>query len=56
MNKINQELSEKVLNDRRKILKIETEQSNNFINHIMLKMFKEYEEKLHNVEDERKEM
>lgn len=56
MNKINQELSKKILNNRRKILKIETEQSNNFINHIILKMFQEYEEKLNNVEDERKEM
>ena len=54
MNKRNQEIPEKVLNERRRMLKIQSEQANNFINHIILQMFQEYEHKLKDDEDERK--
>ena len=54
MNKTNQEISQKVLNERRRMLKIQSEQANNFINHIILQMFQEYENKLKDDEDERK--
>lgn len=54
MNKRNQEIPEKVLNERRRVLRIQSEQANNFINHIILKMFQEYEYKLKDDEDERK--
>jgi uncharacterized membrane-anchored protein YjiN (DUF445 family) len=56
MNKKNQKISEKVLNERRRMLKIQSEQANNFINNIILQMFQEYERKLKDDEDERKEM
>jgi len=58
MNKRNQEIPEKVLNERRRMLKIQSEQAseqaNNFINHIILQMFQEYENKLKDDENERK--
>jgi len=54
MNKTNQEISQKVLNERRRMLKIQSEQANNFVNHIILQMFQEYENKLKDDEDERK--
>jgi hypothetical protein len=54
MNKKNQKISEKVLNERRRMLKIQSEQANNFINHIILQMFQEYNLKLKDNEDEKK--
>lgn len=54
MNKTNQEIPQKVLNERRRMLKIQSEQANNFVNHIILQMFQEYENKLKDDEDERK--
>ena len=54
MNKTNQEISQKVLNERRRMLKIQSEQANNFINHIILQMFQEYENKLKDDKYERK--
>ena len=54
MNKTNQEIPQKVLNERRRMLKIQSEQANNFINHIILQMFQEYEHKLKDDEDEKK--
>ena len=56
MNKRDQEIPKKVLNERRRMLKIQSEQSNNFINNIIFQMFQEYENKLNDDEDERKEM
>jgi len=54
MNKTNQEIPQKVLNERRRMLKIQSEQANNFINHIILQMFQEYENKLKDDKYERK--
>lgn len=54
MNKRNQEISEKVLNERRKMLKIQSEQANNFMNNFIIKLTQEYEEKLKDFEDKRK--
>ena len=54
MNKRNQEIPEKVLNERRKMLKIQSEQANNFMNNFIIKLTQEYEEKLKDFEDERK--
>jgi len=54
MNKTNQEIPQKVLNERRRMLKIQSEQVNNFINHIILQMFQEYENKLKDDKYERK--
>lgn len=54
MNKTNQEISQKVLNERRRMLKIQSEQANNFVNHIILQMFQEYENKLKDDKYERK--
>ena len=56
MNKENQEIPVEVLRERRKWLKRENEQSNNFINNLMKIMIEEHEEKLKDLEDERKEM
>lgn len=54
MNKTNQEIPQKVLNERRRMLKIQSKQANNFINHIILQMFQEYENKLKDDKYERK--
>lgn len=54
MNKTNQEIPQKVLNERRRMLKIQSEQANNFVNHIILQMFQEYENKLKDDKYERK--
>jgi len=50
MNK-KDEIPEEILIERRKMLKIENERANNFINNLIFKMYVEYEEKLRDVED-----
>lgn len=56
MNKENQKISNKVLFERRKSLQKEREQANSFMNNFIMKLTQEYEGKLNDFEDERKEM
>ncbi len=46
MNEENYEIPKEVLNERRKSLQREREQANNFMNNFIIKLTKEYEEKL----------
>ena len=56
MNKENQKISNEILVERRKSLQREREQANNFMNNFIIKLTQEYEEKLKDFENERKEM